>query len=110
MPFKMPEVLPTGADELAALRGQAAEEFETLRSRVDAGEALSDDELGYLRDIVDALSTVDNALSALATDESRAAEIRDLIEQGSAGPEDEDEESDGAEVESGRASSRGGWS
>lgn len=106
MSFKLPEVLPTGADELAALRGQAAEEFETLRSRVDAGEALSDDELGYLRDIVDALSTVDNALSALATDESRAAEIRDLIEKGSAGPEDEDEESDVAEVEEAPAEDR----
>jgi hypothetical protein len=88
MPFKLPEVLPTGAEELAALRGRAMEEVNTLRSQVEANETVN---VEYLRSLVDALSTLDNALAALATDEQKAAEIRELLAQADGGDEDEEE-------------------
>ena len=93
-PFELPEELPTGTAELSELRAEAQRAFTELRGLVDAGESLSDDQLGYLRTIVSALSTLDEALSAADEAETaRAAEIAELLSAGE-GPEDDEPEDD----------------
>jgi hypothetical protein len=93
-PFELPEELPTGTAELSELRAEAQRAFTELRGLVDAGESLSDDQLGYLRTVVSALSTLDEALSAAdAAEAARAAEIAELLSAGE-GPEDDEPEDD----------------
>lgn len=98
-PFELPEELPTGTEELSALRGAAQEAFTRLRGLVDEGQTLTDEQLGELRGIVSALATIDAALAtAEEADAERAAEIAGLIAQG-AGDEDADEDAPEEEPE-----------
>lgn len=93
-PFELPEELPTGTDELSALRDAAQDAFTRLRGIVDAGETLSADQLKELRDAVAGMRAVDAALAAQVAE---ADEIADLIAQGSGPDEDDDPEEDSAE-------------
>ncbi|ASU00797.2 putative tape measure protein [Nocardia phage NTR1] len=98
-PFELPEELPTGTEELSALRGAAQEAFTRLRGLVDEGQTLTDEQLAELRGIVSALATIDAALAtAEEADAERAAEIAGLIAQG-AGDEDADEDAPEEEPE-----------
>jgi len=91
-PFELPEELPTGTEELSALRGAAQEAFTRLRGLVDEGQTLTDEQLAELRGIVSALATIDAALAtAEEADAERDAEIAGLIAQG-AGDEGADED------------------
>src|SRR5215471_18318222 len=77
-PFALPDELPSGIEELTALRAAASDAFTRLRGKVDAGETLSDDELAELRAVVAAGKTLDVALAA-AEAPGRAAERADEI-------------------------------
>lgn len=95
--FTLPEELPTGTSELSELRAEAQAAFTDLRALVDSGETLSDEQLDYLRAVVNALSTIDTALSeADAAESTRAAEIADLLAAGDS-PEDGDGDDDADE-------------
>lgn len=89
-PFELPEELPTGTEELTGLRTQAQEAFDRLRGLVDAGEALSTEQLSELRTAVKGMRDIDAALSAIAAE---ADEIADLIAQGSQDEDDSEDES-----------------
>lgn len=91
-PFKLPEELPTGAEELTELRGRAQAAFDRLRNKVDEGETLSDDELSELREAVKGLKAADEALSAIA---DQQAEVADLIAQGESAAADDGDDEDG---------------
>lgn len=99
MPFKLPEEMPTGIEELSALREAAQDDFTRLRTVVEEGGSLSDEDVAQLRYVVDALSTIGNALAdAEVAALSRDEEIAELFAQGEAADEDEADE-DEAEAE-----------
>lgn len=82
-PFELPEELPTGIEELNALRAVAQGAFVSLRESVDAGETLSDEQLSELRNVVAGISTLDAALAAAGvTATERNEEIDALFAQG----------------------------
>ena len=98
-PFELPEELPTGTEELNALRDKAQAAFDRLRGKVDAGETLSNDELAELRSVVAGRKVIDSALSAAS---ATADEIADLIAEGSQPveePEGEGEPEEESETE-----------
>lgn len=76
-PFELPEQMPTGTEELNALRSAATDAFNRLRAKVDGGETLSDAELTELRAAVSARKQVDEMLAALS---ARDDEITSLLE------------------------------
>lgn len=94
MPFRLPEEMPTGVQDLTALRSTAHEAFAELKDIVAGGGTLSDDDLESLRHIVDeALPAIDAALSAASeADSARAEEITALLTKGEAPEEEESEE------------------
>lgn len=93
-PFELPDELPAGVEDLNSLRAAAHEAFTRLRGKVDAGENLTDAELGELKYVVAAQKTLDAALaSATEAVADRRAEIDGLIAEGTVedAPGDEDE-------------------
>jgi hypothetical protein len=92
-PFELPDELPAGVEDLAALRAAAQDEFTRLRGKVDAGETLTDDELAQLRAVVAAGKTLDAALAAVS---AREDEINALVAEGE-GPDKTEEDGDETE-------------
>ena len=90
-PFELPEELPTGTEELNALRGKAQAAFDRLSEKHGKGETLTGDELTELRAAVAGRKAVDAALAAAT---ATADEIADLIAEGSAPAEPEETEED----------------
>lgn len=88
-PFELPEELPTGTEDLSALRAAAQSAFTRLRGLVDDGQTLTDEQLAELRGIVAALGTIDAALSAGV---ERQEEIDALLAQGEPVEEEGDSE------------------
>lgn len=85
-PFELPAELPTGADELGALRTAAQAAYSAYRAHVEGGGTLSDAQVENLRFIVqDALPQIESAITALST---READITALLEQGAPAPAD----------------------
>ena len=92
MSFTLPEAMPTGTEELAALLEQAKAEASAFSTAVSGGKSLSDEELAQLRYVVEALATIGTAYDeAFAADQARADEIAGLLAQ-AAGPEDEEDD------------------
>ncbi|MFJ1459752.1 major capsid protein [Nocardia sp. N2S4-5] len=99
MPFQLPQDLPASRDELTELRNAADAEFQRLAQSVEADNAeLSDEDLQYLRDLADALGTLDEAISAVDTTaqerRDEAARILDSVRGRAADAQDADAEAD----------------
>lgn len=81
-PFTLPEEMPTDLAGLAALRANAEEVFGELRSIVESGEDLTDEQLEQLRSVAQAITTIDTAVTeAEQADNERRAEIDNLVSQ-----------------------------
>lgn len=90
--FDLPEQMPTGTEDLTALRGEAQEVLDEIRAAVRDGASLSDDELAGLRSLVEAIAAVDTALAtAVEADATRQAEIDALLGDDADADESEDE-------------------
>lgn len=97
MPFQLPEELPTGTEDLGALRVAANEEFARLRAIVDGGETLSAAQMDELRYVVAALKAIDGEIESRA---ALAAEQAELFAVGDAAATvAETEQVDGGETE-----------
>jgi hypothetical protein len=89
MPFKLPEEMPTGTEDLAALRAEAQTELDAVRAAVRDGSVLSDEELADLRVLAESITALDSALAVSeAADAARQEEI-DALLGGDEGEEDE---------------------
>jgi hypothetical protein len=96
MPFKLPEEMPTGTEDLAALRAEAQTELDAVRAAVRDGSVLSDEELADLRVLAESITALDSALAVSeAADAARQEEIDALL----GGDEDEEDESTDEAVE-----------
>lgn len=100
-PFELPEVLPTDAAELAALRAAAEAVLASVRAKVDSGEDVSEDELNALRSAVAGIATIDAAIEeADKVTQARQDEINALLEAGTgADPADETDETETDETD-----------
>ena len=93
-PFELPEEMPTDLTGLAELREKAEEVFGELRSIVESGEDLTDEQLAQLRSVAQAITTIDTAVTtAEQADNERRAEIDSLVSQ-VAGDADAESDSD----------------
>jgi len=92
--FKLPEELPTELNALSELRSEAQAAFDAIKTKVEAGEDLTDEELEHLKYVVDSIAQIDAATAA--AEDSKAARnqsIADLIKAGE-GEDGEDDERD----------------
>ena len=97
--FTLPEQMPTGTEDLTALRGEAQEVLDEVRAAVKDGVTLSDDELADLRKLAADIAALDEALTvSVAADEARAAEIAGLL-----GDDDDADEADADEADADEA-------
>jgi hypothetical protein len=81
--FDLPAELPTGFEDLTALRGTAQEAFARLRELVDGGQTLSSEQLTELRAVVAAMGTLDTALTVLSDAAAeQQAEVNELLAKG----------------------------
>lgn len=95
-PFVLPEDLPTGTEDLTALRAEAQAAAAAIRARVADGEKLTDADVQYLRYLADSLGTIDATLAeASAAEAARDEEIAGLLAQvDSADAEADEDEAD----------------
>lgn len=83
--FTLPETLPTDVAALDEMRSQAGTEFDVLKDKVTAGEDLTEDEIGYLTELANAIEALDEAHTAAVTAaEEKQAKISSLIDATSA--------------------------
>lgn len=81
-PFELPEELPADVAGLAEIREAAAKWFDTLKSIVDAGEDLTENQLDQLRTVAKDIETIDKAVEkAEEADESKRREVAELIDK-----------------------------
>lgn len=94
--FKLPEELPTELNALSELRSEAQAAFDAIKTKVEAGEDLTDEELEHLKYVVDSIAQIDAATAA--AEDSKAARnqsIADLIKAGEGEDGEDDESEDG---------------
>jgi hypothetical protein len=100
-PFELPDELPTTADALAALLADAEQWFTSLRSIVEAGDDVSDDQLASLRQVVADIETIESAQNEIETaSQARRDEAAQLIARTTGEPENEPTEGEPTEGES----------
>lgn len=93
--FVMPEVLPTGVEELAVLHAQALAAFDEIRATVESGTRLDDDTLAYLENLVAGIASIEGAqVTAQAAVDERDAKVADLLRAVTATEDDTDAEED----------------
>lgn len=96
--FKLPEELPTELNALGELRSEAEAAFEAIKTKVEAGEDLSDEELEQLKYVVDAIAQIDSATAAAEESKSaRNQSIADLIKAGEGESDEDDADKDDAD-------------
>lgn len=70
MTFQLPVELPVTSEELSSLRDEATAEISSIQARYEADEDLTNDDLEALTSLLDAVDTLDSAISEAAADES----------------------------------------
>lgn len=80
MAFNLPDTLPTDPAALDELRAAAGTEFDEIKSKVEAGDDLTADELERLRYLANAIEQIEEANEAIAAaNEAVQAEAEALI-------------------------------
>lgn len=77
MKFQLPDQLPDSVEDLKDLRTKAIDAFEEA-SPADDADAPSQEDLDYLRSIVDAIHTIDGRIEDIAQTLDRAQKVEDL--------------------------------
>jgi hypothetical protein len=80
--FLLPEQLPVTVDELQVLLSTCRKQINLIRARVDAGEELSTEDVGYLRELITARDTLTGEIDAVTAAETQhREELADLLER-----------------------------
>lgn len=92
--FVLPEELPTGVEDLAALHTQAMAAFDEIRAAVEEnGETPDDEGLTYLQYVVDSIEKIETAQAEAQTIvDERNAKVSDLLHRVTGRDDTEDEE------------------
>ena len=78
--FALPEQLPATVEELNELLSTAMAHITLIQARANVGEKLSDDDVAYLRSVLDARDTLTTEIAALQEAEVRhRQDLADLL-------------------------------
>lgn len=104
-PFELPAELPTDVAGLTALRDDAQAYVAFLLGRVDAGETLSADEIGYITCATEAIEELNGEIASLATADDAISRARTATaaadtDEDESDEDETEEEEDEAEAES----------